>query len=194
MAVVVVGGQSRKVGKTSVMAGLIAATQEMHWTAMKITSHAHESAQSVGVFEETDAGNGTDTGRYLAAGAVRSLWVRASELALAMARISGEIAASESVMLESNGVLEFLQPDIFVGVVDAGVDDVKASARRYLKRADVWVVVGDRLPQEMGEPPAALFRMGPEGYCPAGLVEFVRQRIGGEAAKSRAPIARSPAS
>ena len=39
MAVVVVGGQSRKVGKTSVVCGLIAALPEMRWTAIKLTQH-----------------------------------------------------------------------------------------------------------------------------------------------------------
>jgi hypothetical protein len=37
MATVVVGGHSRNIGKTSVMAGLIRALPEYHWTAFKIT-------------------------------------------------------------------------------------------------------------------------------------------------------------
>ena len=41
MAVVVVGGHSRNIGKTSVVAGLIARLPEFHWTAFKITQYGH---------------------------------------------------------------------------------------------------------------------------------------------------------
>ena len=41
MAIVVIGGHSRSVGKTSVVAGLIAALPELNWTALKITQFGH---------------------------------------------------------------------------------------------------------------------------------------------------------
>ncbi|HEX4605395.1 MAG TPA: hypothetical protein VH724_15450, partial [Candidatus Angelobacter sp.] len=41
MALVVIGGHSRSVGKTSVVAGLIAALPEFNWTALKITQFGH---------------------------------------------------------------------------------------------------------------------------------------------------------
>ena len=41
MATVVVGGHSRNVGKTSVVAGLIGALREYDWTAVKITQFGH---------------------------------------------------------------------------------------------------------------------------------------------------------
>ena len=41
MSLIVIGGHSRSVGKTSVVAGLIAALPEYNWTAMKITQHGH---------------------------------------------------------------------------------------------------------------------------------------------------------
>ena len=41
MAIIVIGGQSRDVGKTSVVAGLIAALPSYHWTAFKITQFGH---------------------------------------------------------------------------------------------------------------------------------------------------------
>ena len=90
MAIVVVGGHTRNIGKTSVVAGLIAAMPEMHWTAFKVTQFGHgmcsangepcdcETAEhTVAVSEERIGGDSTtDSGRYLAAGAVRSFWVR----------------------------------------------------------------------------------------------------------------------
>jgi hypothetical protein len=171
MAVVVVGGQARKVGKTSVMAGLIAAMPEMRWTAMKITQHVHGSGELVTV--ERDAGSGTDTGRYLAAGAGRSLWVTAERLEEAMPRIREEIATAENVMIESNSILEFVEPDCFLCVLDGRVAEFKESARRYLDRADALVIAGD-----VGSS-IEQFRVTPEEWCPAELVEFVRQRIAG---------------
>ena len=41
MAIVVVGGHTKNIGKTSVVAGLIAALPEMRWTAFKITQYGH---------------------------------------------------------------------------------------------------------------------------------------------------------
>src|SRR5580692_5192057 len=109
MAIVVVGGHTRNIGKTSIVAGLIAALPQRHWTAMKITQFGHgvcsangepcdcETADhTVAISEERDAATGTDSSRYLAAGAARSLWVRTrqGQLAEAMPRIRKEIACS----------------------------------------------------------------------------------------------------
>src|SRR5256885_14895841 len=41
MATIVVGGHSRSVGKTSVVAGIIAALPAQQWTAVKITQFGH---------------------------------------------------------------------------------------------------------------------------------------------------------
>ena len=41
MSLVVVGGQARKVGKTSVVAGLISSIGERRWTAIKTSGHIH---------------------------------------------------------------------------------------------------------------------------------------------------------
>ena len=41
MAIVVIGGHSRNVGKTSVVAGLITRLRELDWLAIKITQFGH---------------------------------------------------------------------------------------------------------------------------------------------------------
>ncbi|MCU1309890.1 MAG: hypothetical protein JWO20_1015, partial [Candidatus Angelobacter sp.] len=41
MAIIVVGGHSRDVGKTSMVAGLIAGLRDYQWTAAKITQFGH---------------------------------------------------------------------------------------------------------------------------------------------------------
>lgn len=151
MAVVVVGGHSRNVGKTSVVAGLIAAMPEMRWTAFKVTQFGHGMCSANGepcdcetaehmlaVSEERDGSTRTDSARFLAAGAVRSLWVRTrtGDLAEAMPRIRKELERAENAIFESNSILRFLRPDLYLSVVDPTVEDFKESARLYLDRAD----------------------------------------------------------
>src|SRR5258706_5242038 len=86
MAIVVVGGHTRNIGKTSVVAGLIAALPERRWTAFKVTQFGHgmcsangepcdcETADHTVAISEERAGGGstTDSGLYPAAGAGRS--------------------------------------------------------------------------------------------------------------------------
>lgn len=198
MAVIVVGGHSRSVGKTSVVAGLIARMPEMHWTAFKITQYGHGFCTADGapcdcatddhtlaVSEERDPKSGTDTARYLKAGAVRSLWVRTRQgmLAEAMPRIRKELAAAENAILESNSVMQFLRPDLYLTVLDAGTADFKDSARLFLDRADAVLVRETELqPQWTGVSAKLLegkptFEIGPPEYVTDRVVNFVRERI-----------------
>ena len=202
MAIVVVGGHTRNIGKTSVVAGLIAALPEMHWTAMKITQFGHgmcsangepcecETAEHmVAVSEERDGGSGTDSSRYLAAGAVRSLWVRTrqGDLAEAMPRIRKELERAENVVIESNSILRFLRPDIYLSVLDPETADFKESAKRYLDRADAVLVAegvlgrpewkGVSLKLVEGTPVLA---MRPPEYVTDEVVEFVVGRLSGK--------------
>src|SRR4030088_1798166 len=92
MALVVVGGHSRSVGKTSVVAGLISALPDFHWTALKITQYGHGICSANGeacdcatadhawaVSEERNRSGESDTSRFLVAGASRSLWGRTEQ-------------------------------------------------------------------------------------------------------------------
>ena len=73
---VVVGGHSRNIGKTSVVAGLIAALPEFGWTAVKITQYGHgicsangeacdcaTADHTIAVSEERHPDSGTDSSR-----------------------------------------------------------------------------------------------------------------------------------
>ena len=203
MAIVVVGGHSRNIGKTSVVAGLIRAMPEMRWTAFKITQFGHgvcsangepcdceTASHSVAVSEErwdgTTTEGLTDSARYLEAGAARSFWVRTrmGQLAEAMPRVRKEIAAAENVVIESNSVLRFFRPDIYLSVLDPGTEDFKDSARVYLDRADAVLVPdgvvgtpawkGVSLRLLVGTP---VLRIDPPEYVTAEVVEFVRARL-----------------
>ncbi|MBV8436517.1 MAG: hypothetical protein JOY95_03295 [Silvibacterium sp.] len=200
MAVIVVGGHSRSIGKTSVVASLIARLPEFHWTAFKITQYGHgfctadgapcdcqTDDHTVAISAERDPGTGTDSARFLAAGAVKSLWVRTRQgmLAEAMPRIRKELASAENAILESNSILQFLRPDLYLSVLDHATADFKDSARLYLDRADAillresglklephWTGVSAHLME--GKP---RFVIAPPDYMSDALVEFVRERL-----------------
>ena len=201
MAVVVVGGHTRNIGKTSVVAGLIRAFPEMRWTAFKITQFGHgvcsangrpcdcETADhTVAVSEERNGASGTDSARYLEAGALRSFWVRTrmGQLAEAMPRIRKEMAGAENVVIESNSILRFLRPDVYLSVLDPGTSDFKESARLYLDRADAVLVPrgvmghpewkGVSLKLLAGTPVLA---MEPPEYITGAVVAFLVQRLKG---------------
>lgn len=199
MAIVVVGGHTRNIGKTSVVAGLIAALPERRWTAVKITQFGHgvcsangepcdcETADhTIAISEERDAASGTDTSRYLAAGAARSFWVRTrqGQLHEAMPRVRKLLAESENVIVESNSVLRFLKPDVSLSVLDPGVSDFKKSALRYLDRVDALLMpeettVGfgwERVSRQMLAR-KRFFRFLAPQYCSEALVAFVVERL-----------------
>ena len=49
MALIVIGGHSRNIGKTSVVCGIISAMPDKCWTAIKITPHPHGETASQGL-------------------------------------------------------------------------------------------------------------------------------------------------
>ena len=198
MAVIVIGGHSRSVGKTSVVAGLIAALPEFHWTAIKITQYGHGICSADGelcdcatddhswaVTEERDRSGESDSSRFLVAGAARSLWVRTRQgfLAEAMPRLREELAKAENVIIESNSVIRFIRPDLYVTVLDPATADFKSSARDYLDRADLVLLhesLEDPAWTNVSLKPAAnkpQFRITPPQYVTPELVNFIRARL-----------------
>ena len=160
MSIVVIGGHSRSVGKTSVVAGLIAALSDRCWTALKITQYGHGICSANGkscdcatgdhswaVTEERDRSGESDTSRFLIAGAEHSWWVRTEQgrLAEAMPRVRTILAEAENAIIESNSVLRFLKPDLYLTVLDPATEDFKASAQQFLDRADAVLLHAERI-------------------------------------------------
>jgi hypothetical protein len=198
MSLIVVGGHSRSVGKTSVVAGLIAALPEFHWTAMKITQYGHGICSANGkvcdcatddhswaVSEERDRSGESDSSRFLVAGAARSLWVRTRQgmLAEAMPRVRKELASAQNAILESNSVMRFLRPDLYLTVLDAATADFKTSAQQFLDRADAVILhdaADDVAWKNVSLKPVAarpMFHIKPPQYVTPELVEFVRRKL-----------------
>jgi molybdopterin-guanine dinucleotide biosynthesis protein len=204
---VVVGGHARDIGKTSLVAGLIRKLRARQWTAVKITQYgdgvcAREggvcgcepaAGEAFALSEEYEP-NRTDTGRYLAAGAVRSFWLRApaGQLARAAGTIRKIIERSENVIVESNSVVELVRPDVFLMLLDFACEDFKPSSLRFLDRADAFVVIdrGINAPlwQEVslgmwdGKPQ---FLVKPPVYATPAVAEFVRGRLPAPSATAR---------
>ncbi len=203
MPLIVIGGHSRNVGKTSVVAGLIAALPEYHWTAMKITQYGHGVCSLNGkschcatddhtwaISEEKDRCGESDTSRFLIAGAVRVWWVRTEQgrLAEAMPTIRRRLADSRNVIVESNSILKFVRPDLYLTVLDPANADFKKSAQEFLDRADA-VILHQPRNAESGEKPAwqavslkpvagrPTFPVHPPKYLSPEIIEFVREKL-----------------
>jgi hypothetical protein len=207
VAIVVIGGHSRSVGKTSVVACLISALREYEWTAVKITQYGHGVCSANGtpcdcatadhawaISEEKDRSGESDSSRFLVAGAVRSLWVRTEQgrLAEAIPSLRQRLNRSSHVIMESNSVLKFFRPDLYLTVLDPETQDFKPSAREFLDRANA-VILHDRSNagaawHRVSLKPVAdrpLFRISPPPYVTEEIVEFVRSRVGESETENR---------
>ena len=157
MKMVMVGGHTRNIGKTSVVEGIIRAMPEINWTAVKITQFGHGVCSINGeacdcavtehqfsISEERKKDSGTDTARFFAAGARRSLWVRTrqGELFTALAALRKEIESDEFVIVESNSLRKFMRPTLYLQVLDLFNTDFKPSARQYFDLATLLQQLG----------------------------------------------------
>ena len=198
MRYLVVGGHARGVGKTALVVDLIRAFPEAGWTAVKISPHGHgawpehaatgeKPSAATGFVLHEDMARGGQTGgsRYLVAGARRSFWLRAREghLAQGMAMLGRALEGAETVILESNAVLEVLRPQLYLMVLDPSVSEFKASARRWLGSVDAfisrgpigeagWRGISGQVP---GSKPVFEQRLGER--LPEGLLLLIRKRL-----------------
>ncbi len=198
MSLIVIGGHSRDVGKTSVVAGLISALPEFNWTAVKITQYGHGVCSANGepcdcatgdhswaITEERNRSGDSDTSRFLVAGATQVFWVRTEQgrLAEAMPTLRQRLQNARNVIIESNSILKFLRPDLYITVLDPSTADFKNSAREFLDRADAvilrqtqvaptWTSVS--LKPVDGRP---MFEIVPPQYVSPEITAFVRAHL-----------------
>jgi hypothetical protein len=100
----------------------------------------------------------------------------------AMPRMRQELASAENAILESNSILRFVHPDLYISVLDAAKADFKLSAQQFLDRADAIVL------HENGDSVAwnnvtlraiaarPTFRIHPPPYVTPALVQFVKAK------------------
>ena len=128
----------------------------------------------------------TDSGRFLSAGAERSLWLRTptGELARAQSTLAKIIHSSANLIVESNRGLELWDPDLFLMVLDFSCADFKPSSLRFIDRADAFVVIDRGINVPLWEAVARgvwdhkpRFVVEPPNYVTAAVSEFVRSRL-----------------
>lgn len=162
---VVVGGHTRGIGKTQLVCDIISAFPQANWIAGKITQYGHgvcaqnvencdcaPDEHSCAIEWEQHPQSGTDSARFLAAGAKRSFWLRTKQgflaegLPLMRASLRETVAETDGdsppLILESNSLLQFMKPSLYFAVIDPAREDFKDSARAALDRADAIVLRG----------------------------------------------------
>lgn len=187
MAIVVVGGSNRGVGKTALICGLIAALPEYRWTAVKVTGHAHGMMQAV--WEETepalDLGQGTDTARYLTAGAQRAFLATPAlcddspvpDFPLLLAGLWSKLGPGAHVLFESNRMLQYLKPDLCL-LVYKGLAWSKASFGLAIRHGDAMVALSDADRMiEGGEQSGPIFHLAALERISPQMLAWLRERL-----------------
>jgi hypothetical protein len=193
MSILVVAGSGRGAGKTALACGLIAALPDFRWTAVKITTHDH--GQTKPIWEETEPasvqGQGTDTARYLAAGAHRALLATppllddspVSDFSSLLSLLWPLLGPGANVLFESNSILNSIHPDLCLAV---GSDPERESANAQrkpsfipaLRHADALVAHADddRMFQE-GEESKPIFHLADLERLSPQMLAWVRLRL-----------------
>jgi hypothetical protein len=109
---------------------------------------------------------------------------RGGTLAQALPGLLKALEGDEYVIIESNSILAFLKPAVFLFVIDESWRELKASARQFLPKADALVRVGPEL-----KPPVwpgislpmledkPVFPVSAGGWSNPALSRFVRERL-----------------
>ena len=104
-------------------------------------------------------------------------------LAEAMPALRDRLQSSANVIIESNSVLQFLRPDLYLTVLDYSTQDFKPSALHFLDRADAIILQSPDAPLAWNGVSLKLlagkpqFFVRPPQYITPELVEFVLVRI-----------------
>jgi len=153
---VVVGGHSRGVGKTSIMNIILGAMPEMDWHAVKISSHRHSTCPSP-----------------VATGSPELLRLPDNEFAFGLAGLKSMLEDGRNLLVESNRIVAHLDPDVLIFVVDPLNPDWKATSALCLKRADALVFSND------GSLALSLpaFRLLAWDRPPLGFAGWLRERL-----------------
>jgi len=159
---IVVGGHTRSIGKTQLVCDIIRAFPRTDWVAGKITQYGHGVCAQNG--ENCDCAptehvcaldwegspeSGTDSARFLKAGAQKSFWLRTKQgylaegLPLLREALGGWPPDGESpraLIVESNSLMQFVKPSLYLAVIDPSKEDFKQSAQLALDRAHALIL------------------------------------------------------
>jgi hypothetical protein len=183
MAIVVVGGRSHNAGKTTLVCALLSALPEFDWIAVKVTMHVYAGVRPI--YEEAEAGEGTDSARYLAAGARRAFLLTASEgeLPVRLREFRAIVGAGADVVFESNRIVNYVEPDVCLAI-GGEEGESKASFASLARRMDARVVLADCDGLVAGDRP--VFELASFGQVSDCMRDWMRKRL--EARAGRAEI------
>jgi hypothetical protein len=101
-----------------------------------------------------------------------------------MPSIQEILAEKNNTIIESNSILEFFNPDLYLVVLDYSTADFKTSSKKFLDRADACILVNPRpnRPNWDGISTASferkqLFEINPPRYVDDAIVDFVRSHF-----------------
>jgi hypothetical protein len=106
-----------------------------------------------------------------------------------MPALREKLVGAENVICESNSVLKFLRPDLYLTVLNPATPDFKSSAREFLDRASAIILHesilhesknGDPAWKDVSLKPVAgkpIFHITPPPYVTPEIVAFVRDRL-----------------
>lgn len=145
---ILVGGETRKCGKTSLVCRILEWFPERRWLAVKVTSHRHAAAHPTG----------GDTARYRAAGAAEAILIEAAGEEAAR-QLEDAARGWPAVCVEGTGVAAWMEADVRLLVRSGPGEAVKPEAREEVFRPDATVGPnpGDFAPD--GEPLREFLRM-----------------------------------
>ena len=178
--IIAIGGNTKDIGKTTLACAVIAAFPEFQWTAVKITGHDYGPAGSgpadCTIWEETQAGEETDTGRYLLAGARRALLVTRIGAQPPIEEIRKALGHDRNVIFESNRIVDAIRPDLCLALIGGQSTERKASFTRLLSIADAVVTLDAEQTDDL---PATLprFELNSPRMLSAEMVFWLRTRL-----------------
>jgi hypothetical protein len=99
-----------------------------------------------------------------------------------MPEIERILASGGNFIIESNSLMQFIHPDLYLVVLDFSNPDFKASAKKYLERADGCIIINtnnveprwDGVTREIYDSKPA-FHVTPPPYVNDEIVNFVRR-------------------
>lgn len=140
LAIVSITSSSRKAGKSALASYLVSELGAEF--GLKVSSGGHAPSGSITsdtrIIETPD----TDTGKMIAAGARRVLWVHAdpTEMDDALRRAVSMFGGEGLLVAEGNGASLYLDPDYTVFLMGVPLADFKPSAFPSLERSDLVLV------------------------------------------------------
>jgi hypothetical protein len=156
---VMIGGNSRNSGKTTMacsIIGKLAAIQEV--IGLKVTNvrkgeddfhgiHEEEITSGFTIFKEINPESNKDTSKMLLAGATQVYYIRASETFVeqAVLHFLSEYINKELIVCESRSLRGIISPGLFLMMMRVPVEGKEKEITEYLKKADKVFYLGEDL-------------------------------------------------